>query len=311
MSYSDNTEIGMATVTVAGMGNYYGTAAATFYITAAPAGWQFKIEDMEYVGNVLSAGAQNARLLSVDEAYNAQNALLVAAAFLDGRFLFGQSIAKNIDGKIHVSGMSSSVVSASGGSSGYKHALWISADGGKSYWRNNNTSKLCCPATSAVGYDFANLSFDTESPVDLDELGISKNSSLVFSSDGSRVFSWGFSDSIAFKKVSVTNLSTPYDLSSATSASTLVELTELPSTGDSIFALHFSPNGYNVLVAHGRTIYQFKLDEPFDLTQRTLVSSYTTSQTVFTGLAVVNNGGALFATNSNGYVYEYNLVASS
>lgn len=45
VSYSDNTDVGMATVTVAGTGNYYGTALATFYIVTAT-NWNFDVQQI-------------------------------------------------------------------------------------------------------------------------------------------------------------------------------------------------------------------------------------------------------------------------
>lgn len=303
VSYYDNTEIGLASVAVTGMGNYYGVAVKEFYITSAPAGWSFKVEDMEYVGNVRTAAWQGVNLLSLCEDYEG-GALLAGCALLNNLFLFGQKIARGGDGKIHVENMASSTCTTSNGSGNYYGARWVSPDGKKVYWRLANESKIV-PATCAAGYDFANLVFDTSAPVDLGAYSW-KDSIMVFTPDGTRAFS--FSDSEHTNRVYFADMSTPFDLSTITSAS-YKDLSSIPTSYTKVInGMVFSTNGMNLLVTAGDVVYQFSLENAFDLSEVTLVSSKSTSSAL-RGIAVVNNSTTLLGVTSGGYVYEYNLVA--
>lgn len=312
LNYSDNTEVGAATVVVTGMGEFAGQVTKTFYITAAPTGWAFNVENMAYVGRKQSVCYQGGRLLAVVEDYTNSDALIVCAAGQQGNFIFGQKITKDAHKEIHVENMASSAESGSNGSGEYIHASWISGDGKMSYWRSNNTNKTCILATSSVGYDFGNLTFDTSRTFDKTAFS-SAYSMFVFSADGSRVFSgYNGDNGFYYNAVRFADVSTPFDLFTVdTSSASSVAITEIPmSYTMSIHSLAFSPNGRNVLISAGTSVYQFLLESAFDLSRRELVGSNSTGYD-FHGLALVNNAKTLLGMTNSGYVYEYDLTPSS
>ena len=305
VTYTGNTDIGMATVTITGMGNFYGTATADFYITAAPTGWAFKVDDMEHVGSAMSGGGQNTALLCVCETYSNTAALLVGKAWLSGRHGFGNLITKDSQNKFHVANLSSSLEKASSGSGEYLHMMLVSADGKTTFWRSNDTVSNCVKATTSVAFDLTNLSFDTTNVISGSTLDdFSPPNAVTFADSGNRVF---YANNA--RRVHSVLLSTPYDFSTFDATTkTYVEITEV--TQSYTFAIHsilFNENGTRVLITANKKIYQFSLSTPYDLTTRTLESEASIDAD-FHGIAVVNNGTTLFGMTASGYVHEYDLM---
>ena len=307
VSYVNNTNVGLATIVITGIGDFYGTAIKEFYITAAPSGWQFKVEDMEHVGSVRSVAWQGANMLAVSEDYSNSDALLVGYAFLNNLFIFGQRITKDSQGNVHIANMVLSSETSSNGSNPYLHARWVSGDGKKTYWWSNSDSKICVPATCSTGYDFANLSFDTASTFDK-SVFTNGSSPFVFSFDGLRVFSFG--DSSSYRRVYYADLSTAFDLGSMNASSaSYVDLTDIPASYTKVVSgIVFSSNGRNMLVTAGTNVYQFVLENAFNLSDVTLTSSKEIDVNL-RGIALVNKSTTLIGMTDGGYVHEYNLVA--
>lgn len=306
VTYSGNTDVGMATVTITGIGNFYGTATVDFYITAAPTGWAFKVEDMEHVGSASSGGGQNTALHLVCETYSNNAALLVGKAWLSNKQAFGNLITKDSQNKFHVANISSSLETSSGGSSPYLHLILVSDDGKTTFWRSNGSPPSdCVKATCSTPFDFQNLSFDTSNVISAGTLeDFSPPNATTFADGGSRVFYANNG-----RRVHSVRLSSAYDFSTFDAAShTYVDITEV--TQSYTYAIHsilFNSNGTRVLMSANTKIYQFLLTTPFDLTTRTLESE-ATGDADFYGLAIVNNGTTLFGMASNGVVHEYNLT---
>ena len=319
VSYSDNTDIGMATVTVAGTGNYYGTAAATFYITAAPAGWADF--DLSKLGTAVGSASlkdsgavyepgQNISLYGIQVLPN--NSIFFAAQAQGHPYIWGF----DDDHAFEVSHFKSTYDSRGGVTVSYKGA--VLGDGGNLVYDTDSSN---------VYKNVLSAAYVLNGVVSHSSIG---NAGLLgtipyrmqFSQDGTKFFYKAEEG----KSLFYTTLSTPWNVSSKGETNTfdLTSVSNLPTAIRAVYAFQFSPDGKVLLFTCESTgLYQvdriqylikLSLSTAYDLSTAT-VHSYkrlSTGGNRWQGVAVNNTGTKmlLFKWNdtSTREFQEYNLT---
>lgn len=313
VSYSDNTDVGMATVTVAGTGNYYGTATATFYITAAPASWA----DFEFTNlgdAVASAGLRDSG--AVYEAgtnldtYNIQ-------ILPDGRLHFGAQL----QGHAYIWGFEEGHPFDIGHfKSTYDSRSAVVMNFGSSILYNEGRSGYYGYYTNNGLKSFAlSTAYDLSTRSDGSTLNMSGGYALhmAFSADGTKFFNKNATSSVLYCRL----LSTPFDASSYNEQE--VVSADLDSiVGESLTwrDFCFSPDGRFMVATSGNglgLVHKFSLSTPWDITtlSRTSYKQIFSENAVLNAVAVNDAGTKMIVYNkdsasADGYkFYEYNLTA--
>ena len=129
---------------------------------------------------------------------------------------------------------------------------------------------------------------------------------LAFSADGTALFVAGFDSNSIFQYT----LSTPYDVSTATFSGKSVDIHE----DHGLFHLAFNPAGTRMFVYadHGRTLYQYTLSTPYDVSTASFVNKDFSFNGVINpdpkGFAFTADGTTLFVADSSlDVVQQYTL----
>lgn len=176
-------------------------------------------------------------------------------------------------------------------------------------WNNDGTqlfirdrSENVQEYTLTAGYDITTASLNqTVSYSGLEPTGI------AFNNDGSKIY---VSASLA-DEVNSWTLSTPYDISTQTSANTLDVSDETSSPAD----IGFNDDGslFYVLGEGSNSLYEYGLSTPYDISTASSNDSLDVSSetTGVTGFTFDNDGGQLFVSGGeNDLVYDYNLSSN-
>lgn len=318
VAYSDNTAIGMATVTITGKGNYYGTAVKTFYITAASAGWA----DFEFTD--LGDAVASAALKDTGAVYESNKNLDAyhIQVLPDGRIHFGAQL----QGHAYIWGFEaehpfdiahfkstydsrSSVVMSFGSSI-------LCNDGRSGYYSFLNGNVGIKPFTLSTAY---NLSTRSEgSALNIGASGYAMH--MALSADGTKFFAKPYGSLADNYFLWQYDLSTPFDVSTADRENpTIVNLNTL--TGESLTwrDFFFSPDGRHMVATTGNglgLVHKFALSTPWDITtlSRTSYKQVFSANAVLNAVAVNNDGTKmiLFNRSTAGATeykfHEYNLT---
>lgn len=323
LNYTDNTEIGAATVTVTGTGEYTGSVVKTFQIVSAvvPAGWADF--DLSKLGDPVA----NASLTDSTATYgsNENISLLGMQTLPDDSLLFG-AVAQGHpyiwgfdDGHaFEISHFKSAPTSRGVAIENYRGA--VLANDGKTIY-DTDTSGVYRTALGTA-YDLSTGGTRTfVSNSGFGEMPIR----LQFSNDGSRLFYR--SDATNNRALYFVDLATPWDVSSKGQYSSfdLGALQNLPAAIVQAYAFLFSPDGKEFLyTVENNTLYQadrsqyiikLSLSTAYDLSTATVHSSKRLSggSNWWQGIAVNNAGTKMLLFKWNGSTarafYEYNLTA--
>lgn len=310
LSYANNVNLGPATVTVTGMGQFSGSVTKTFYIVSASTmPWDFMIEDAEIVGQV-SISTNNGRVLPLMDSYQNGYGLLPVAYFINGQWLRGYTVPRDGNGEFHASAVSiseSTCVSTDGtgaGDSCYM-ALAVSPDGTKTFWGLSGHSKL--RQKTGPAFSFSEMTDAGQAPSGPDNPGYY---GMFFANGGRYIFVPG-----SGWKVYRFTLSSPYDITTLDAESVSEQKVWPASSNYMAIGLTFGNDGMSALVSmNNKKIYQLSLVTPYDFTGGTVASTLDLSArtditTSFHSLCILNEGRTLFAGHPTGIV-EFSLPAS-
>ena len=287
LNYTDNTEIGAATVTVTGMGEYTGSVVKTFQIvSAAPGtGWSFDI----------SKTAD-----TPDETYEISG--LGANA--------GSRLAAVNGGVIHTPGPATSfnflnLATSESASTGYLGNIasgGVSPDGAHFIFiLNDNLSH----AVAANPGDVAGLSFVVK------QYGVTTSAckSLVISGDGLHVFMIGMYDYGLQGKIYRHDISTAWDFSTMSAAHSATISFVGPATFGKYQDFCFSPDGKKMLWFDNATAYVYDLSVAWDPSTATLSKSKTFSDSITCPAVAVDAAGENLYIGGGGSLLVYSLTA--
>lgn len=323
VAYSDNTAVGMATVTITGKGNYYGTAVKTFYITAAvvPASWA----DFEFTNlgdAVASVGLRDSGAVYESsknlDAYHIQ-------VLPDGRIHFGAQL----QGHAYIWGFEeghpfdighfkstydsrSPVVSSFGSSILYN-------EGRSGYYSFLGGTVGIKPFTLSTAYDLSTRS--SGSALNIGASGYAMH--MAFSADGKKFFAKPYGSLADNYFLWQYDLSTPFDVSTADRENpTIVNLNTLTGETYTWRDFFFSPDGRHMVATSGNglgLVHKFSLSTPWDITtlSRTSHKQIFSAGAVLNAVAVNDAGTKMIVYNKDsagaaGYkFYEYDLTSPS
>ena len=305
LSFANNVNIGPATVTVTGMGQFSGSVTKTFFgVSASDAGWDFNIEDAQSVGTVSVSMASF--VLPLMDNYQSGQGFVPVPRWSNGNWLSGYVQQRDTNGEFHVSDMdfSSYVTNDSTGADGYTHGMAVSQDGRRTYWASNDSSPYIKQKYGAA-FDFGGMSYDGVSP---DLSGVLENTQIhnnrMFFANGGRYLF------IPQKQMRVCRLTlaTPYDVTTIDVDSALTALAVNIQTNIVVSSLLFWNSGYSALVsANNGTMYQISAASPYDFTGSTVVGQKV-SMGEARSLCIVNGGKTLLAGTTTG-IKEFLLTA--
>ena len=320
LNYTDNTEIGAATVTVTGMGEYTGSVVKTFQIVSSvvPAGWADF--DLSKLGDpVGSATLQDSTAYYESGAnimlYGIQtlpdDSIFFAAQAQGHSYIWGFDDGHAFD----VSHFNSTFTSRSFPIGG--HIGSVLGDGGTLLYDSVSDNGIYKTALSTA---YQLPTEDTRTKIgNAGLLGFMPHS-MQFSNDGSKFF---YKDA-GRPHLYQTELSTPWQLSSKGdhTFTNLQGLSNLPTSLSVMHAFLFSPDGKELLFA-GRTqtlyevdwveyLIKVNLSTAYDLSTASVHSykAVTKYNNPINGIAVNNAGTKLILFNgASRTFYEYNLSA--
>ena len=196
VSYLNNTDIGLATVVITGIGDFYGTAVAEFYIVSAKGGWRFdmsKIEDSPTFSSFTDSAFVGQICPSGDESM-----LLVATG--GGRYVRAGTIS-NFD----PSTWSQMSITTGGANAG----TTLFTPDGIHYLYADHSSQYLYMYTGTVAYDVSTLSASPSS-----SLSLAYVIGGAISSDGRHLLVASYYSDARY--LNSYDLQTAWDLSSAT-----------------------------------------------------------------------------------------------
>lgn len=324
LNYSDNTEVGAATVVVTGMGEFAGQVVKTFQIVAASGGSWERINLSNLGDSVANASLRdstayyqsNTNLSCLGIQTLPDDSIFFAAPEQGYSYIWGFDEGHAFE----VGHFKSTYTSRSRVVSGYKSAT-LCNDGTLLYDMDNSQN-----ATFKTILDTPYQLATENSRTFIGNAGLTGilPYRMQFSSDGRKFLYRGGNDA---KTLYYANLSTPWDLSSKSEHNyfDLGSLSNLPfdSMGEAL-AFQFSPDGKTLLFtcrdnaaqSGNRKQYLIKLSlsTPYDLSTAS-VHSYkhlSTGSNWWQGLAVNNDATKMLLHLWNGterVFYEYNLTA--
>lgn len=322
LNYSDNTEVGAATVVVTGMGEYTGSVVKTFQIVAAgEASWaNFDLSNLGVNSHVASAKLYDstaiyARNYSID-AYSIQ---LLA----DGRLVFGgqaqghEYIWGFEDGHPFEVEYFKSTYDSKSSVIDYNGSFIMSPDG-----LAGVVSFFGKPDLKKVAFSTA-FDLSTMSVADTVAMSAGWAENMAFSSDGTKFFNKKSGEATLWCR----HLNTPYVVDSYSSdENTSVDLNSAAGLGSgeglTWRGFCFSPDGRFMVATSGSgagKIHKFALSTPWDITTMNRVSYATVFENDghYLESVIVNAQGTKMIVcdgrNRGHYgertFYEYNLTA--
>ena len=287
LNYTDNTNVGAATVTVTGMGEYTGSVVKTFQIvSAAPGtGWSFDI----------SKTAD-----TPDETYEISG--LGANA--------GSRLAAVNGGVIHTPGPATSFnffnlatsESATTGNLGNVSTGGVSLDGTNFIFvLNGNLSH----AVASIPGDVASLAFSVKQS----NVTTSACRNLVISGDGLHVFMIGLFDYGLQGKIYRHDLSTAWDFSTMSAAHSETISFVGPATSGKYQDFCFAPDGKKMLWFDNYTAYVYDLSVAWDPSTATLSKSKTFPAGITAPAVAVDAASENLYIGGGGSLRVYSLTA--
>jgi len=291
--YANNVNLGPATVTVTGAGQFTGSVTKTFYIVENATEWSFDISQTAdsplHVDNGSVALGESGTKISLTGSglvyLPGSNAKIANLAFANGTDI-GNGFTAN--------GVSDALTGMTGGG--------ISMDGRKFFYLNDSMLRQAAVTTP---WSVTGLSF--EDAVQLsDTHGCRK---LVLSGDGMSLFLVGRYDNGLQGMIYRHALSVPNDLSTVSAEATAtIDLSQYARSGK-YQDFCFSPAGGQMLWADGGVVYQFQLASAWDPSTATLMGSKTFSAHTTASVAVtVNAAGTRLLLGGGAYLREWELA---
>lgn len=297
LSWANNVNVGPATVTVTGMGQFSGSVIKTFYVVVGSAvPWAFNLSDATLADELsLSGGIQYE--LPLVENYDGGAAVLPMHQWANNAYLIGRTLSRDENDEYHLTNLaSSSFVLDGSGISGSLHPFHFSRS--QSGWYGNDPLSKVLKMKSSGGvssFDFA------------DALSENIQVAPYFANGGRMIFIFGGS-----YKIYSFVLSNPYDITTVDVESRKVVDRFLGVSGyNRCQSCNFSPDGLEaiVTVTGSGVVYHVSLSEPYDLSGATSIGSLTTAMGGTCILSLTNGGKTLILGNSS-KIYEYSLVQS-
>lgn len=298
LSWANNTNIGPATVTITGIGQFTGSVTRTFYIMEAvePA-WDFDITSASMVRGTSIPGVNLSYILPVVENYdNSGNAMLPVHFWLNGSWVKGFSLPKDGNGELHLENLDTTdaIVTDSDGAGGaYLHPFHY--DRYRSFWFSNNGSYV------------VKAKDGTESPSFEGYIEAVPQSGRVmqFANGGRIIMSFQSGN-----KVHSFDLGSRYDISTVNLASKRTAV--VGNNNDLVRACVFNSSGTQALFSKNDSVYlyHYSCPTPYSLDGATEIAKQSFQSTISrpTAFRIVNEGRTLLMSGSN-MIYEYDLVA--
>lgn len=303
LAYSNNVNLGPATVTVTGMGQFAGSVTKTFYIVeASESPWSFDLTKTSYVGAKTISASGFSYILPIVQDYDQTGAIVPVARFVSNSFLLGYSLPKDSDGEYHVTNLVTSNTAFSEGgvdSNDYVHPFYF--DKNRSFWVSNSGSKVLKAKDGTTSPDFSGYLDGNFSHVSRPMI-VNGGRRLLVPGEEWKVYSFDFG--------------TRYDISTI-DLSSKSETTFLDkNTRYKVRAVLFGAGGSQALVSAiyyqggSSPVYHVSCPTPYSLDGATEITSQSFSSTAsaIEAINVLNNGQTLMLSSSNG-IMEYNLVA--
>ena len=318
VAYVNNTDIGLATVVITGVGDFYGTTTAEFYITSAGTTWaDFDLSNITTDSHVASAklydsGATYSPGVPID-AYSIQ-------LLPDGRLLFGAQAQGHAyiwgfdEGHPFEVGHFKSVYDSRAYSAAYNCSFILSRDGligVRSYYDADNLTK----ASLTTKFNLATITGATSV-----SMATGYAAHMAFSSDGTKFFH----KRTNHKTLYCRSLHTPYVVDDFLEAEVVsIDLDAVAGEGltGNWNGFCFSPDGRTIVLTRGNGngyVHKLVLSTPWDIStaEHVSVSSKLLSgQCVPEGVVVNADGTKMIlcdgkARGSYGdrTFYEYNLT---
>ena len=317
LSYANNVNIGPATVTVTGMGQFSGSVTKTFHIVMGSSiPWDFNITNAQRVGNKYVANMNGGRFRQFLDTHPSGGGILIGAVFANAQWAKGWVLPRDQSGELHIENIDTSdvaILDGSGASGSYYYLIGASPDGKNTYWGGSG-SGYYIKQKSGSAFDFSNMTESGTSPSLplVSSQGMLYNRHLSFANGGRLLFvadgGW------TLRKFP---LGTPYDVTTIDVDSVSVYEQILGFTGyNAVTAVAFDSTGTVALlsISERKYLYQAFLPTPFDFTNATLLGTLNMSSDndyyVFSSLHVVNDGQTLIGCTSSG-VSEFSLSPSS
>ena len=321
LSYANNTNLGPATVTVTGMGQFSGSVTKTFYIVSSGgAVWlDFDLTKTVFVGKSASPVGSDTTAWE-----------RVRAVSSDGKTIFP------MHQYLHAISFSSAMSLAAYASSATGTSqVWTGSEAGKSSiaWSSDGLHYVAIGSryVSPAYHGFL-LAGEVSSPYAIDEvvwgtdnhkqLGLGQFGAISVSLDGMSVFfssrygvsvSAGDSGTDGLYRIS---LAAPFDVTGAGSAEQILSAGALTDETRTLRNIFFSPNGREMIVVWNRWIQKFTLSTPYDVSTRTLHSAFDPYEKAgneggnFCGCVIGNDGTKMILYSAgNQNLYEFTLSA--
>ena len=298
LAYSNNVNLGPATVTVTGMGQFSGSVTKTFHIVEASASpWSFDLTKTRWVSSKTISATNFQYMLPVVPGYSQTGAVVPIHQWLNGCFIAGYSMPLDGNGELHVANLdnSSPAFTDVGVDSDYAHPFHF--DKTRSFWLSNNGSYVLKAKDGTASPDFSEVLGDRPS----------LSYRPMFANGGRRLIvpqaNW---------KVCMFDLGTAYDISTVNLSSKREATFGGLSTYNNVQYVLFGNGGSQALVSCSvqSYVYHVSCPNPYDLTGAEIISQQNFSSTVYSvrAIAIVNDGQTLMMSGSNG-ISEYDLVA--
>ena len=286
VAYSNNVNLGPATVTVTGMGQFEGSVTKTFYIVAESGSWAFDIT------KTADDPIASYEIDTVGSAYG-----LRLHAFPGG--LIAMPCPTRKVTRYELPGLSSS----SSAEASNMNGGGISMSGTHFVYMNNGS---LWHAESSVQNDVSSLYFSSV------KIGVTNSASrkIVISGDGLHIYFIGMYDYGNGGKIFRHDLSSAFDFSTVSSDHDATVLFGYATSGK-YQDFCFAPNGRRMLWYDDATAYVFALSTAWDVETATLVGSKTFQSSIaYPAVAVNANGTRLYLANGSGStVQEFALSA--
>jgi len=313
LSYANNKNLGPATVTVTGMGQFSGSVTKTFYIVdGSGVPWTFDITKTEYVG-AASCSMNGGCVLAgcFNENYDGNGTgFMPAAFFANNQWLKGFEFERDENGEFHVENMDwTSPVSTDGTASGnWRMPICLSPDGKRSIWANDTTrtTLILKQKSGGTAFDLSGMSWGADSPDVRDYIEYSStdmHAMAYFSGSGKYLFvsqdKW---------KVNRFTLATPFDVSTLDVSSVVTQVFLDAVNNNKVSGICFNKDGSQAIVSmNDNRFYHVLLAAPFDIGTATEIGKKQLSQSS-KSFCITNGGKTLLVGTSSG-LYEYSLSA--
>lgn len=305
LSYANNVNLGPATVTVTGMGQFSGSVTKTFYIVdASYAPWSFDLTNATLVGSKSFAALSNVSyILPVVENYDQNGAVVPLHCWVNGKFVSAYSFPLDGNGELHVENIntSSPVYNDGTGAGGaYLHPFYF--DKSRSFWFSNDATYVLKSNEGTESPDFSNVISSA----------FSSSYKPILANNGRVLFvpqaQW---------KVCEFDLGTAYDISTVDLTSKRETVFLGNTTLYTVNAVLFGARGSQALVSAaytqggaGGVVYHVSCPTPYSLEDAVEISSHSFASdlTPVRAISVLNEGRTLVLCGTN-RIFEYDLVA--